>query len=43
MRPTATLEAARRLLGDRFGEADVQALTRTIASATPSGQGVQTP
>jgi len=36
-------EAARRLLGDRLGEADVQTLTRSIASAAPSGQGVQTP
>jgi Flp pilus assembly protein TadD len=36
-------EAARRLLGDRLGEADVQTLTRSIASATPSAQGVQTP
>ena len=34
-------EAARRLLGDRLGEADVQTLTRTIASAAPSGPGVQ--
>jgi Flp pilus assembly protein TadD len=37
------VEAARRLLGDRLGEADVQTLTRSIASAAPSGQGVQTP
>jgi Flp pilus assembly protein TadD len=36
-------DAARRLLGDRLGEADVQTLTRSIASAAPSGQGVQTP
>jgi Flp pilus assembly protein TadD len=36
-------DAARRLLGDRLGEADVQTLTRSIASAAPTGQGVQTP
>jgi Flp pilus assembly protein TadD len=36
-------EAAKRLLGDRYGEEDVQALTRTIASATPGPSGVRTP
>jgi Flp pilus assembly protein TadD len=45
-------EAARRLLGDRFGEPDVQTLTRTMADAggaagatvgAGAGAGVQTP
>jgi Flp pilus assembly protein TadD len=35
--------AAQRLLGDRFGEVDVQTLTRTIAAAGPTQPGVQTP
>jgi len=36
-------DAARRLLGERLGEADVQTLTHTIASAAPGPLGVQMP